>query len=267
MCGPHIDIMSLDNIRIVLVGPLYGGNVGSVCRAMANMGMHDLVLADLRPLDMNEANMMACHAKDILNARREVPTLHEAIADCGLVLGTSARRGMYRQHAKTPHDWAPEVMREAASSRVALVFGREDKGLTNEELCMCHHIIQIPTTDTYTSLNLSQAVMVCCYELFQIEGDYERPEEKAPLADSALRERMFDLWRETLLGIEFMQADKADHMMQGFRRIMGRGALTLDDVRIMMGIVRQVDWSARNHPLGDGPQPDMSEPPAVGGER
>jgi len=241
--------MSLENIRIVLVGPLYGGNVGASCRAMANMGLHDLVIADARPLDMQEANMMACHAKHILAGRREVPTLHEAIADCGLVLGTSARRGMYRQHAKTPRDWAPEVVREAATSKVALVFGREDKGLTNEELCMCHHIIQIPTTDEYMSLNLSQAVMVCCYELFQIAGDYEPPEEKAPLAEAAFRERMFDLWRETLTGIGFMNEEKADHMMQGFRRIMGRGALTLDDVRIMMGLVRQVDWASRHHPL------------------
>ena len=250
--------MSLENIRIVLVGPLYGGNVGSTCRAMANMGIHDLVVADPRRIDLQEADMMACHAKHILEGRREVATLGEAIGDCGLVLGTSARRGMYRQHAKTPREWAPVVVREAATAKVALVFGREDKGLTNEELCMCHHIIQIPTTDAYMSLNLSQAVMVCCYEIFQIAGDYEPPEEKAPLADADIRERMFALWRETLLGIGFMPPDKADHMMQGFRRLMGRGAITRDDVVIMLGVVRQVQWAARNAPLAAAPEMESS---------
>jgi tRNA/rRNA methyltransferase len=126
---------------------------------------------------------------------------------------------------------------------VALVFGREDKGLSNEELALCSRVIQIPTSDSYVSLNLSQAVMVCCYEIFTATGMYEPPEEKSPLAESELRERMFDMWRELLLKIGFMDHSKSSHMMQGFRRIMGRGALTEDDVRIMMGVARQTDWA------------------------
>lgn len=238
--------MNLDNIRVVLVGPLYGGNVGSVCRAMANMGLSDLAIVPERSLNMDEARMMACHATDILESCTTRATLQEAVQDCGVVLGTSARMGLYRQHAKTPREWAPIVLEDTSRGRVALVFGREDKGLTNEELSVCSRIIQIPTSDAYVSLNLSQAVMVCCYEIFVAADLYEPPVEKTPLAPTALRERMFDIWRDLLLKIGFMSADKSDHMMQGFRRVMGRGVSTEDDVRIMMGVARQTEWAVEH---------------------
>ena len=115
---------TLDNIRIVLVGPLYGGNVGSICRAMANMGLSDLVLVAPAPaLNYAEAKMMAVAASDILEKRREVATLEEAVGDCGLVMGTTVRPGLYRQHVKPPRDWAPRILESAASNKVALVFG------------------------------------------------------------------------------------------------------------------------------------------------
>jgi tRNA/rRNA methyltransferase len=239
--------MNLDNIRIVLVGPLYGGNVGSVCRAMANMGLCDLAIVSERSLNMDEARKMACHATDILESRSTHETLQDAVQDCGTVMGTSARTGLYRQHAKTPREWAPVVLEDTSRGRVALVFGREDKGLSNEELAVCSRIIQIPTSDSYTSLNLSQAVMVCCYEVFAASDIYEPPIEKSPLAETALRERMFDIWRELLLKVGFMDAEKSDHMMLGFRRVMGRGAISEDDVRIMMGVARQTEWAV-DHP-------------------
>jgi tRNA/rRNA methyltransferase len=134
----------------------------------------------------------------------------------------------------------------AAAARVAILFGPEDNGLSNEDLALCTHIIQIPTTKEYSSLNLAQAVMVCCYELFVAAARYTPPQEKSPVASTALRERMFGMWRETLLEIGFMEPAKADHMMLGIRRIFARGALTEDDVRIMMGVARQVGWAARN---------------------
>ena len=235
--------MGLENIRIVLVGPLYGGNVGSVCRAMANMGISDLAIVSENELDLEEARKMSCHAWGIFEQRGEFSSLREALADCGVVFGTSARTGLYRQHARSPREWAPDIVKDVERGRVALVFGREDKGLSNEELALCSRVIQIPTSDSYVSLNLSQAVMVCCYEIFTATGMYEPPEEKSPLAESELRERMFDMWRELLLKIGFMDHSKSSHMMQGFRRIMGRGALTEDDVRIMMGVARQADWA------------------------
>ena len=242
-------VTNLDNVRIVLVEPIYGGNIGSVCRAMANMGFCDLALVAPRRFDMNEARQMACHAVDLLEDRSEFGTLAEAVADCGLVMGATARRGLYRQHAKSPREWASRAMAEACAGRVALVFGREDNGLENEELALCTQIIRIPTTEEYTSLNLAQAVMICCYELFVAHADYEAPEEKSPEASSELRERMFAMWRDTLLKIGFVKEDKADHMMHGLRRILSRGELTEDDVRILMGIARQSSWAAEAEPL------------------
>jgi tRNA/rRNA methyltransferase len=239
----------LDNIRIVLLSPLYGGNVGSVCRAMANMGVSDLAIAAPRRLDMQEAAMMACHASSILEGRTEYPTLSEALADCVAVLGTSARPGLYRQHARTPREWAPWAIKTAGTGRVAILFGPEDNGLTNEDLALCTHIIRIPSTDTYSSLNVAQAVMVCVYELFVALGTFEPPEEKAPPAPSELRERMFMIWRDMMLKVGFMKEEKAEHMMLGLRRVFSRGAVTVDDVNILMGIARQASWAADH--LGD----------------
>lgn len=235
-----------NNIRIVLVNPIYGGNIGSVCRAMRNMGLSDLVIADPREIDEGEARMMACHAHEILEGRRETPTLREAVADCAAVIGTSARPGLYRQHARSPREWAPRVLEVSAGHKVALVFGREDNGLSNEELALCTEIIRIPTSDEHTSLNVAMAVMVCVYEVFVAAGVFEPQPEKSPDAPAELRERMFEIWREVLLDIGFMEADKADHMMLGLRRVLSRGARSVDDVKIMMGIARQTDWAARN---------------------
>jgi tRNA/rRNA methyltransferase len=118
----------------------------------------------------------------------------------------------------------------------------------NEELALCTQIIRIPSDEGYPSLNVAQAVMVCCYEIFVASGTYEGPKEKSGEAPSALRERMFAMWRETLLEIGFMEMDKADHMMYGLRRILSRGTLSVDDVRIMMGIARQSRWAASAAP-------------------
>ena len=272
--------MGLENIRIVLVEPLYGGNVGSVCRAMANMGLSDLALVAPKVTNWKEAEWMAVHADDILANRREVPTLAEAVADCGLVMGATARPGLYRQHARSPREWAPTALKVAESAKVALIFGREDDGLTNEEGANCTQIIKIPSAPGYLSLNLSQAVMVCAYELFVAHGSYEPPQEKCGEAPSGLRERMFDMWRKALMQIGFMNDDKADHMMLGLRRILSRGPLSEDDARIMMGIARQAIWASGGttkdkrldgrpqetfqRPAGEriGEPPSLPDPPA-----
>jgi tRNA/rRNA methyltransferase len=152
--------------------------------------------------------------------------------------------GLYRDHAKTPRAWAPRLLEAARQSRVALVFGPEDKGLCNEDLALCTQIVQIPSSERYLSLNLSHAVMVCCYELFVAADRFEASVEKSPEAPSALRERMFSMWEQTLLDIGFMKEEKAEHMMLGLRRILSRGRLTDADVRILMGIARQTQWCA-----------------------
>lgn len=235
----------LANVRVVLVNPIYGGNVGSVCRAMKNMGLRHLALVAPRAnCDWDEARRMAYRAVDVLDARAEFPTLAEAVADCGLVAGTTVRPGLYRRHARSPREWAPRILEAADTGPVALVFGPEDKGLSNEHLALCTAIIRIPAAPAYPSLNVSHAVIICAYELFLASGQYEPPRELSPEASSAVRERMFAMWKEALLAMGFMDAQKADHMMFGLRRILSRGKLTEADVRILMGIARQAKWTA-----------------------
>lgn len=253
--------MGLSNIRIVLKSPLYGGNVGSVCRAMANMGICDLAIAEPRPLDLDEARMMACHARDILDRRTEFASLADAVADCGLVMVTTARLGLYRQHARTPRGWADKALEGSIEGKVAIVFGPEDNGLTNEDLALGTQVIQIPSTKEYPSINLAQSVMICCYEMFVTSGMYEPPKEKSGEAPSELRERMFAMWDQMLMKIGFMKDDKEEHMMLGVRRIFSRGSMSVDDVRILMGIARQTLWVA-GHRVGKGPKPDAPAPEA-----
>lgn len=235
----------LENIRIVLVDPKTGGNIGSICRVMMNMGITDLaIVAPREELDWEDARKLAYHAEGLLEQRKIFQTLEDAIADCTVVAGTSARTGLYRDHAGLPREIAPIVLDSAASHTSALVFGREDKGLFNEELALCTHIINIPSSELYRSLNLSHAVMVCCYELYLLAGDssYAPPRERSPEADGAMRERLFDSWSSMMLETGFCEPEKLDHMMLGLRRIFSRGKLTDNDVKILLGIARQTRW-------------------------
>lgn len=233
----------LDSFRIVLVGTLYSGNIGSVCRAMANMGLKDLALVAPRICDDgSDAARMAVHATDILDSKKTFDTLDEAVADCSIVVGTTARGGLYRAHVQEPRELFPELMREASCGKIALVFGREDKGLTNDEIMRCNRLIRIPVSSAYTSINLSQAVLICSYELFLASGNYEPPCEMSLPVEHRARQRMMEIWREMLLKVGFMEEDKADHMMQGLQRIFSRGVRTADDAAIMMGVARQIDW-------------------------
>ncbi len=251
----------LDNLRVVLVHPIYGGNVGSVCRAMANTGLKDLVLVDPDPeLDWEAARKLAVAATPILDTRREVASVALALADCGLAYGTTARIGLYRAHAQTPRECAPRILEEArAGNRVALVFGAENFGLANEELACCTQVIQIPSSPDYPSLNLSQAVLICAYEIFVAAQVYMPPTEPSPVAPIELRERMLEMWRVLLCTVGFMEPEKEMHMMMGIRRIFGRGQLTENDVRILMGMARQTQWKLR-HGLDDRTPPcDLRE--------
>lgn len=236
-----------ENIRVVLVNPIYGGNVGSICRAMANTGLSDLALVAPKDLDMLEAVKMACAATHVLEGRRVFASLAEAVADRSMIAGSTARLGLYRSHSQSPRDIAPRILDATEAGKVALVFGPEDNGLSNEDLALCTHIIQIPTAPEFRSLNLAQAVLICCYEIYVAAGVFEPSQEKSPEAPSKVRERMFELWRQTLFDIGFMKEDKADHMMLGLRRVLSRGKLSVDDAKIMMGIAKQAAWAA-GHP-------------------
>ena len=249
--------MSLNNLRIVLVRPLYGGNVGSVCRAMMNMGISDLAIVNRRPyFDEDELRKMSMTSVSIYKQRKEFDTLAEAVADCSLVGATSARVGFYRDQACTAREAAPIFVEQAAAGPVALVFGPEDAGLNNDDLKIATHIVRIPSTDEYMSLNLSQAVVVCAYEMFIASQQFTPPEEVSPDAPNALRERMFAQWKETLFDVGFFKEDKSEHMMMGLRRILSRGKLTVNDAKIMLGIARQTQWAAleRKKLIEEGPE-------------
>ncbi len=235
----------LENIRIVLVEPQTSGNIGSICRTMMNMGITDLALVNPHDRhDWGTARRLACHADTLLDARKTFQTLEEAVADCTVVAGTSARTGLHRDHAGLPREIAPIVLDSAAHHNVALVFGREDSGLTKEELAVCTHIINIPSSEIYRSLNLSHAVMICCYEIFLLSGDtsYQPPRERSPEASVEMRERVYERWEEMMIATEFCQPQKLEHMMLGLRRIFSRGKLTDNDARILLGLARQSLW-------------------------
>lgn len=237
----------LENIRIVLVDPKYAGNIGSICRVMMNMGITDLALvAPHAELDWEEARKLAYKAEPMLAQIKIFQTLEEAVAGCTVVAGTSARTGFYRDHAYLPREIAPVVLDSAAHHKTALVFGREDKGLFNDEIAVCTHIINIPSSELYRSLNLSHAVMICCYELFLLANDasYKPPEECSPEADGKMRARLYDAWSAMMLETEFCEKEKLNHMMLGLRRIFSRGKLTDNDVKILLGIAKQSRWVA-----------------------
>ena len=155
------------NLRVVLVEPLYQGNVGSVCRAMKNFGFSDLVLVNPCKLE-GEARAMSSHARDLLEGAVHVSSLSEAIEDASIVIGTTGITGMkFDEHIRVPA-YNPRELKECLagiSGNIAVIFGREDNGFTNEELRMCDMITSIPTSDIYPVMNLSHAVTVILYEL------------------------------------------------------------------------------------------------------
>jgi len=256
--------MSLENIRVVLVRPQGVANVGAVARAIKNMGLQELVVvrpaAAVRaalstaatgirqrraalPAESQApawAHALAVHADDVLRQARSCTSLAEAVADCGLVVGTTCRDGIYRAAAEPPRRLAPRLLAAAQHNRVALVFGPEDHGLSNTDLKACQQLICIPSAPAYPSLNLAQAVMVCCYELFLADGG--GAEEVPVLAAAERVTLMLDRLQAALLAIGFLNADNPDHIMFALRRVLGRAQLDDRDVRIFLGLARQIEW-------------------------
>ncbi|MFI5366681.1 MAG: RNA methyltransferase [Candidatus Binatia bacterium] len=183
---------------------------------------------------------MAVHADDVLRHLRHCDALDEAVADCSLVVGTTCRDGLYRAAAESPRSVAPRLVAAAATNRVALVFGPEDHGLSNEDLKACHQLIAIPSDPGYASLNLAQAVMVCCYELFVAANG--NPENVPVLASAERLAFLFERLEAAFLSIGFLHADNPDHIMFAFRRLLGRAQMEERDVRILLALARQIGW-------------------------
>jgi tRNA/rRNA methyltransferase len=231
----------LENIRVVLVEPRGSGNIGAVARAMKNMGLKDLGVVGKARTQSFWARAMAVHGRDVLAETRRFPSLREAIADCGLVVGTTCRPGLYRSHSRSPREVAAEIVAAAQSMKTALVFGPEDHGLSNRDLRFCQLLVTIPTHKDYPSLNVAQAVVICLYEIFvAAAGDFAREPIARATAESV--ERLFDKMRGSLLKIGFLDPQNPDHLILALRRVLGRAGLEERDVRVLIGLFRQIEW-------------------------
>lgn len=233
----------LDSISIILVRPRFPENIGAVARAMKNMGLHRLAVVDgCSPLHMN-AYKLASGAEDILERAEEVPDLAEAVNGVGCVVGTTSRSGKERVPLLTPKELLEKLIPFSPKNRIGLVFGSEKEGLTNDELSLCHLYTRIPAVNSFPSLNLAQAVMVLCYELFQ--SSVATKKRATRLASSEHLENMFLHMEKTLLDIGFLESRNPKGIMRTLRRLLGRSHMQERDVRILQGIWSKVDWILR----------------------
>jgi tRNA/rRNA methyltransferase len=218
--------------------------VGAVCRIMGNFGATDLRLVNpCEEYRGADARRMATKARPLLEAARCFPLLEEALADRHWVIGATARQGKYRDACLTPRQMAKRVAALTENGRVALVLGREDRGLSRKEIECCDALVTVPTADGYPVLNLSQAAGVLLYELFLAQNENRsRPEADAPhLADHHQLESLFAHMRTTLTNSGFLPPDNPDHLMRTFRRLFGRAQLSDREVRILRGVLSSVD--------------------------
>jgi tRNA/rRNA methyltransferase len=226
-----------------MVRPRGSGNIGSIARAMKNTGLRELAVVGKARTQGFWARAMAVHGRDILSSAFSYQTLREAVADCRLVVGTTCRAGLYRAHSRSPREVAGEIVTAAANAKVALIFGPEDHGLSNEDLKHCQLLINIPADPEYQSLNVAQAAMICLYEIYLAALGEPIKESLTPaLAEDV--ERLYDRMRTSLLKIGFLDSQNPEHMLFAFRRILGRARLEERDVRILTGLFRQIEWYA-----------------------
>lgn len=225
--------------RIVLVEPREAGNVGAVARAMKNFGFRELWIVGEHPELEPLAGWWASGAEDVVKQARFVATLPEALADAHLTVATTSTRGR-----TSPVDFMPRTLGAAASSLaddqiVALVFGREDRGLTHEELMACQKTAAIPTDPASPVMNLAQSVCVFCYELSTIAP---APKQR-DLPPASLVERMHEQARAALLEIGFLHENNPDRIYDDVRNMIGRADLDAREVTIVLGMLRQLGWA------------------------
>jgi TrmH family RNA methyltransferase len=232
-------------VRFVLVEPLAGGNVGSAARALKNLGFSRLVLVrpHFDPQD-RQARMMAVEAADVL-ARAELrDDLDEALTGARTVVGTSRRTGKYRRPHYRLDLFSEELAQLAAAGELAVLFGREDSGLTDRELDRSTHLVHLPAASDYASFNLAHAVLLVAYELRRAHLQSLAAEPLDPPAVHHEREAMYRHLAQALLAIGFLQADTVEPMMRRMRRLLGRAAPTAEEVSILRGLARQTLWAA-----------------------
>lgn len=251
----------LENLRVVLVQPSHPGNIGATARAMKNMGLSHLALVKPREFPSQQAALRASGADDVLAGAWVVESLEEALTGCRLALAASARARHLPWPLVDPRQAADLALQEAQDGgQVALVFGREHAGLTNEELQRCHYHVQIPSDPAFASLNLGAAVQVLVYELRMAwlsraaptgPADAAPPKESPPDEEPCALEELESFYRHlqlTLAGIGFLDPQRPRHLMARLRRLYGRAGITRLEMNILRGILTETDKAARGEP-------------------
>lgn len=236
--------MNLHNIRIVLVNTSHPGNIGGAARAMKNMGLERLYLVAPRQFPDEQAVWRAASAQDVLENAVVTASVEEAIADCQFVVGTSARGRRIPWPLLDPRRCAEEVDAVSGGEQVAILFGREDRGLTNEELQLCNLHVNIPTSDGYSSLNLAMAVQILCYELHSLSVASQLPDAAdaqwdTPFSTQENMERFYAHLEQTLVELEFLDPAAPRQLMSRLRRLYSRVRLDEMELNILRGILTE----------------------------
>ena len=234
------------NIKIVLVNTAHPGNIGGAARAMKNMGLSELCLVEPREYPAPRAVWRAAGAREVLTHATVVDSVDEAIADCSLVIGTSARERRIPWPLINPRECGVRVWAEAQKHKVALLFGREDRGLTNDELQKCHYHVHIPSNPEYSSLNLATAVQVLAYEirmasLANENGDLpDLAEWDQPLVNAEDLENFHNHLAETMAELDFYDPENPKQLLTRMRRLFNRLRMDQMEVSILRGLLSAV---------------------------
>lgn len=244
-----IDVMSelaLSGVQIVLVEPAGALNVGAVARIMKNMGLQHLVLVNPQcdPLS-GEAQLMAVHALDILEAAQQVATLPAALLGCTRAIATTARVRSLATQLEDPRTTLPWLLESPRTA--ALIFGPEYRGLSNDELNYAQRFVRIPSSPNYPVLNLAQAVAICCYELYQYSqhSSYNTIPATSDKASLDVMEGYYHQLEEVLLKIGYLYPHTSASRMQKFRQIFNRAQLENTEVAMLRGILTQMEWASK----------------------
>lgn len=239
--------LNRQNVAIVLVETSYPGNIGSVARAMTNMGFEDLRLVNpLTDHRGEDARKLAHGCHDFLERAHVYPTLEAAVQGCSLVVATSHKSIRYNQKSFTARELGRELIPYCEENKVALVFGREQSGLTNTEINFCSWLVSIPSASSYPSLNLSQAVMLLCYELFMTSLAVPDP-KIAKLAESKELEHFLGYVHRTLELAGFHHKNNRPEIFLGtLRRVLTRRKLEVNDLNVFYKLFQQIETLAQN---------------------
>ncbi|EGQ9319792.1 tRNA (cytosine(32)/uridine(32)-2'-O)-methyltransferase TrmJ [Vibrio cholerae] len=239
--------MMLERVKVVLVGTTHSGNIGSAARAMKVMGLSQMVLVDPQCQVDAQAIALAAGASEIALNAQIYPTLEAAVADCGLVVGTSARSRTLEWPMLEPRECGEKLISEAKLHSVAMVFGRERTGLTNDELQLCHYHVCVPANPEYSSLNLAMAVQLLSYEVRMAYLALQQSSQSSTLQEEYPRhqelERFYAHLEQVIMQTEFISAQQPGQVMNKLRRMFTRARPEAQEINILRGILTSVQKS------------------------